>query len=317
MTALLPATDAGIDAAAALLRGGGLVAFGTETVYGLGGRADDPAVVAAIYAAKRRPSHNPLICHYPDWAVAARDVVFSPAAMRLAEAFWPGPLTLVLPRLDTARIAEGVAPAGTLAIRVPGHAVARRLLAAAGVPIAAPSANLSGRVSPTTAAHVLEGLGGRIDAVLDCGPCLVGVESTVVDLAGGRPALLRQGGIPEADIVAVAGALDARARGVLRAPGQLASHYAPVLPLRLCATDCDASEGLLAFGPPVGDAGAVYQLSAARDLGEAAARLFDGMRWLDAAGRQRGWRGLAAMAIPHEGVGAAINDRLARAAHRA
>jgi L-threonylcarbamoyladenylate synthase len=317
MTTLLAASDAGIAAAAALLRQGRLVAFGTETVYGLGGRADDPAAVAAIYAAKRRPSHNPLICHYPDWVSAAVDVAFTTVAMRLAAAFWPGPLTMVLPRRKGARIADGAAPAGTLAIRVPGHPVARQLLAEVGVPIAAPSANLSGRVSPTTAAHVLDGLAGRIDAVLDCGPCRVGLDSTVIDLTGARPALLRQGGVTQAAIEAVIGALGAAPEGVIHAPGQLASHYAPLLKLRLEAVGCDEREALLAFGTPVGAACVVYQLSEAGDLEEAAARLFDGLRWLDGEAARRGLDGLAAMPIPHLGLGAAINDRLTRAAHRA
>jgi L-threonylcarbamoyladenylate synthase len=316
MTLVLPATAEGIARAAGLLRAGRLVAFGTETVYGLGARADDAAAVAAVYAAKRRPAGNPLICHYADADAAEPDVVFSAAARVLAAAFWPGPLTLVLPRLAGARVAAGASPAETLAVRVPDHAVARALLRAVGAPVVAPSANPSGRISPTTAAHVLEGLAGRIDAVLDGGACRVGVESTVVDLSGARPALLRAGGIPAGEIAGLIGELGAAEGGVLRGPGQLASHYAPVLTLRLEAVDCGAAEGLLAFGAPVGAPGAVYQLSAERNLAEAAARLFDGMRWLDRVGAERGLRGLAAMPVPADGLGAAINDRLRRAAYR-
>jgi L-threonylcarbamoyladenylate synthase len=316
MTVVLPATEAGIAQAADWLREGKLVAFGTETVYGLGARADDARAVAAIYTAKGRPSHNPLICHYPDMAAAAADVVAGEAARALGEAFWPGPLTLVLPRRAGSRIAAGVGPADTLAIRVPGHAIALRLLAAVGVPVAAPSANPSGRVSPTTAAHVLEGLEGRIDAVLESGACGVGLESTVIDLSGAAPVLLRPGGVTEARIAGVIGTLASGGGAVLRAPGQMASHYAPLLPLRLEAVECGPDEALLAFGPPVGAPGVVYQLSAGRDLAEAAARLFGGLRWLDQAAASRGLRGIEAMPIPSEGLGAAIMDRLTRAAHR-
>ena len=194
MTELLPATPDGIARAAALLRGGRLVAFGTETVYGLGADATDARAVAAIFAAKDRPRFNPLICHYPDAEAAFADVVADPAAHRLAAAFWPGPLTLVLPRRAASKVAD-LTSAGleSLAVRVPAHPVAAALLRAVGRPVAAPSANRSGQVSPTTAAHVLAELGGRIDAVLDSGPCAVGVESTVLDLTGAYPVVLREG----------------------------------------------------------------------------------------------------------------------------
>ena len=314
MTTLLNATNAGIAEAAALLRDGRLVAFGTETVYGLGASANSAEAVAAIFAAKHRPAHNPLICHYDTLASAAADVHLPPPALRLAEAFWPGPLTLVLPRRPGRPIAPAVSPADTLAVRVPGHAIACRLLAAVGGPIAAPSANISGRPSPTCAAHVLDSLDGRIDAVLDCGPCAIGLESTIVDLSGPVPALLRHGGISIAAIKAVIGPLNPAGHGVLRAPGQLSAHYAPVLTLRLNARMCGSDEALLAYGPPIGTPGAIYQLSAARNDAEAAARLFDGLRALDIQAAARGLRGLAAMPIPTEGIGAAINDRLARAA---
>ena len=319
MTERLPATPDGIARAAALLRAGRLVAFGTETVYGLGADATDPRAVAAIFAAKDRPRFNPLICHYPDAEAAFADVVADPAAHRLAAAFWPGPLTLVLPRRPASKVAE-LTSAGldSLAVRVPAHPVATALLRAVGRPVAAPSANRSGQVSPTTAAHVLAELGGRIDAVLDSGPCAVGVESTVLDLTGQRPVLLRPGGVTaemlEAAIgkVAEAGAL---APGQApRAPGQLASHYAPALPVRRNAAELRAGEALLAFGPPLPGAEIVFNLSPAGDLTEAAARLFAGLRILDECGAAAGCAAIAAMPVPERGLGRAINDRLARAA---
>jgi L-threonylcarbamoyladenylate synthase len=314
MTLLLIANEAGIAHAAAILRDGRLVAFGTETVYGLGARADNQASIAAIYEAKQRPSHNPLICHYSDSDHAAQDVTFDRVAATLAAAFWPGPLTLVLPRNPASRIVSAVAPAGPIAVRVPAHPVAQRLLRLVGVAIAAPSANRSGRVSPTTAAHVLDGLAGRIDAVLDCGPCSVGLESTVIDLSSGPPALLRQGGIEQARIEAVTGPLATPRPGALLGPGQLAAHYAPLLPVRLEAHTLADDEALLAFGTGHVTPAIHYQLSASRDLTEAASRLFDGLRFLDAAAAAHGLSGIAAMPIPSTGLGAAINDRLARAA---
>ena len=319
MTELLPATPDGIARAAALLRDGRLVAFGTETVYGLGADATDARAVAAIFAAKDRPRFNPLICHYPDAEAAFADVVAESVARRVAAAFWPGPLTLVLPRRPASKVAA-LTSAGldSLAVRVPAHPVALALLRAVGRPVAAPSANRSGQVSPTTAAHVLAELGGRIDAVLDSGPCAVGVESTVLDLTGKRPVLLRPGGVTaemlEAAIgkVAEAGAL---APGEApRAPGQLASHYAPALPVRRNAAEARAGEALLAFGPPLPGASVVFNLSPAGDLTEAAARLFAGLRILDERGAAAGLVGIAAMAVPERGLGRAINDRLARAA---
>ena len=319
MTALLRPDAPGIARAAALLRGGGLVAFGTETVYGLGADATNDRAVASVFDAKGRPHFNPLICHYPDADAAFRHVHAVEMAARLAEAFWPGPLTLVLPRRPGCPVAL-LAGAGleTLAVRVPAAPDALALLRAVGLPVAAPSANRSGEVSPTTAAHVLAGLRGRIAAVLDSGPCPVGVESTVLDLASGGPFLLRPGGVPVEAIEALIGSLGrgitpgaAEAPRTLRSPGMLLSHYAPRLPLRLDAVTADATEGLLAFGPPLPGAGCVYQLSASGDVTEAAARLFDGLRSLDAA---EGLRGIAAMPVPAEGLGHAINDRLQRAA---
>ncbi len=322
MTELLRPDAAGIARAADLLRGGGLVAFATETVYGLGADADNARAVAAIFAAKGRPHFNPLISHYPNAEAAFADVEANSAARRLAETFWPGPLTLVLPRRATCRVAL-LAGAGleTMAVRVPAHADALALLDAVGRPVAAPSANRSGRVSPTTAAHVLSGLSGRIDAVLDSGPCPVGVESTVLDLTGPRPCLLRPGGVTREAIVALVGEIGsgmppaaAKAGRAPLSPGMMASHYAPALPVRLNAGEAAADEALLAFGPAPAGAGVVFQLSASGDLAEAAANLFTGLRALDEEGRRRGLSRIAVMPVPREGLGLAINDRLQRAA---
>jgi L-threonylcarbamoyladenylate synthase len=316
MTEILFPVEDGIARAAELLRTGALVAFGTETVYGLGGDATNAAAVAGIFAAKGRPRFNPLICHYPTAEAAFVDVEPNDVARALAAAFWPGPLTMVLPRRAGCRVAL-ITGAGldTLAVRVPAHPDALRVLAAVNRPVAAPSANRSGQVSPTTAAHVLEGLRGRIAAVLDSGPCAVGVESTVLDLCGARPILLRPGGVTVEAIEGVIGPIEPLvAARAIRSPGQLPSHYAPSLPVRLDAVSVAADEALLAFGPPCEGADLVYQLSENADVIDAAARLFDGLRWLDAEGQRRGLRGIAAMPVPESGLGRAINDRLRRAA---
>lgn len=310
---------AGIAEAAALLRAGALVGFPTETVYGLGADATSGEAVAAIYAAKERPRFNPLIAHYADAESAFADVLPDARAERAAAAFWPGPLTLVLPRRAGCRVST-LAGAGleTQAVRVPAHPLAHALLAEAGRPIAAPSANRSGRVSPTTAAHVLDGLAGRIAAVLDGGPCAVGLESTVIDLTGTRPALLRAGGLAREVLLATLPDLwvpDAVETEAPRAPGQLLAHYAPRLPLRLDAGLVRGDEALLAFGHPLPGAALTFNLSESGDLEEAAARLFAGLRALDAAGRERSLAGIAAMPVPARGLGEAINDRLRRAAH--
>lgn len=315
MTRLLAASDVG--EAAALLAAGDLVAFPTETVYGLGGDAWNGRAVAAIFAAKGRPRFNPLICHYPEAEAAFAEVAADHRARRLAARFWPGPLTLVLPRRPGCRV-DLLAGAGldTLAVRVPAHPLALDLLRRVGRPLAAPSANRSGGVSPTTAAHVLAELDGRIAAVLEGGPCAVGIESTVVELGPEGAVLLRPGGVPAAAIAAEIGPLarPAAAAGP-RGPGMLRSHYAPALPLRLAAQEVTAAEALLAFGPaPLPGAGAMWNLSPSGDLAEAAARLFAGLRWLDAEGRRLGLAGIAAMPVPEAGLGEAINDRLARAA---
>jgi L-threonylcarbamoyladenylate synthase len=320
VTLLLAPQD--VERAAGLLRAGELVAFPTETVYGLGADARNGRAVAAVFEAKGRPHFNPLICHFPEADAAFDEALPDDRARSLAAAFWPGPLTLVLPRRPTCRV-DLLAGAGldTLAVRVPAHPLALALLRAAAVPVAGPSANRSGQVSPTTAQHVLDGLSGRIAAVLDGGPCAVGVESTVLDLAAGGAALLRPGGVPVEAIEAVIGPVArpipiaaAAATRTLRSPGMMLSHYAPALPVRLGATSVAADEALLAFGPPLPGAGVVWQLSETRDLREAAARLFAGLRWLDAEGARLGLARIAAMPVPQGGLGAAIDDRLQRAA---
>lgn len=309
---------AGIARAAELLARGVLVAFPTETVYGLGADATDARAVAAIFAAKDRPRFNPLIVHLPAREAAEALVELPEAGRRLAAAFWPGPLTLVAPLRAGAGIAE-LATAGlpTLAVRVPAHPLALALLRAVGRPIAAPSANPSGRVSPTTAGHVLDGLGGRIAAVLDGGPCAVGLESTIVGFGGGAadntPALLRPGGLPaeaiEAALGAALGAPLASPGAGISAPGQLASHYAPSAGLRLNAEAPRPGELWLGFGRCPG---ATLNLSPTGDLHEAAANLFAHLRALDAAARPG--QAIAVAPVPDRGLGRAINDRLARAA---
>ncbi|MFN7598937.1 MAG: L-threonylcarbamoyladenylate synthase [Cereibacter sp.] len=310
-TACLAPTPDGIAQAADLLRKGGLVAFPTETVYGLGGDARSDRAVARIFAAKGRPRFNPLIVHLPDAAAARGLAVFDARADALAAAFWPGPLTLVLP-LRAGSGLSGLVTAGlpTVALRVPAHPVARALLQVFGGPLAAPSANPSGRVSPTRAAHVIEGLGGRIDAVIDGGPCAVGVESTIVGLDGAAR-LLRPGGVPvEALETALGLPLLLPEAGKITAPGQLAAHYAPGALVRLEAVAARPNEVWIGFGPQ--SAGAALSLSRAGDLVEAAARLFHTLREAD---RLAGPGGAIAVApIPETGLGRAINDRLRRAA---
>lgn len=306
--------------AAGLLRDGGLVAFGTETVYGLGADATNAGAVAAIFAAKQRPQFNPLICHYASADAAFTHSVPTAHARLLAERFWPGPLTLVLRRTSDCPVAL-LASAGrdTLAIRVPRGESALALLRLTGRPVAAPSANRSGRISPTTAAHVQEELGDQVDAVVDCGPCPVGVESTVVDLSGPDPILLRAGGVPLEDIEAVIGAVGrfraSEVNEALPSPGLLASHYAPGLAVRLDAEAVGGDEVLLAFGAAVpGTPLCMFQLSTQADPTEAASRLFEGLRWLDREGTRLGAARIAVMPIPPYELGLAINDRLSRAA---
>lgn len=291
-----------------MLAGGKLVAFPTETVYGLGAHACDDAAVARVFAAKGRPDFNPLIVHVADLETAATHAVFTPLAELLARTFWPGALTLVLERrTDSPLSLLACAGLPTVALRVPAHPVARAVLETAGVPVAAPSANPSGRLSPTTAAHVREGLGEAADMILDGGPCQVGLESTILDATGSTAVLLRPGGIAREAIEAVAGQLREHVTpGAITAPGQLASHYAPRLPLRLNATEAREGETLLAFGPVPH----VPNLSPSGDVVEAAANLFAMLHTLDASGASA----IAVMPIPEEGLGRAINDRLRRAA---
>jgi len=293
------------------------VAFGTETVYGLGGDATNGAAVAAIFAAKGRPAFNPLICHYPSGENAFLDAVADTRAMALAEKFWPGPLTLILPRRAESKVHElACAGLATIAVRVPAAGIAHALLAQVDRPIAAPSANISGHVSPSMAAHVMEDLAGKIAAVLDCGPAQVGIESTVLDLSGAVPVLLRPGGVGIAELASVIGDIAMPdADSAVISPGMLASHYAPSLPVRLAAVAVGADEMLLAFGPALNGAAGVFDLSARGDLTEAAQNLFAGLRVLDAEGARIGARGIAVMAVPEDGLGIAINDRLQRAAH--
>jgi L-threonylcarbamoyladenylate synthase len=316
MTRLAAASSGSIAEAAAALRAGGLVAVPTETVYGLAADATSDQAVAAIYAAKQRPAINPLIAHVLGLEAAGEQAIFAPEGEKLARAFWPGPLTLVLPVAPGCRVSL-LARAGldTVALRSPSHETARALIEAAGAPLAAPSANRSGRVSPTTAAHVVADLDGRIDWILDGGPCRYGLESTIVEVVGGRIALLRPGAIAREAIESVLGSaieLGRESQAAPNAPGQLASHYAPNADLRLCAAAARADEAALDFGGLLKEsaAGARLDLSPSRDLVEAASNLFSHLRALDAGGASR----IAVAPIPTHGLGAAINDRLRRAA---
>jgi L-threonylcarbamoyladenylate synthase len=306
-----PATPGAITSAAALLRVGGLVAFPTETVYGLGGDATNERAVAEIFAAKGRPRFNPLIVHVPGLAEAEALAIFDDRAREVVARFWPGPLTLVLRRRsDSGLSLLGSAGLDTIALRAPAHEVAQALLRETGRPIAAPSANRSGRVSPTEAAHVAEEIGARVSLILDGGRTPVGLESTVLDLSAEAPALLRPGGVTSEQLTVLLGPIAALTKGSLKSPGMLASHYAPSLPLRLEADRARPGDALLAFGPeaPPGFAEVLW-LSRSGDLAEAAANLFAMLRRLD----RPPFTGIAVMPIPEQGLGRAINDRLRRA----
>ena len=329
------ASDQTIEEAAAILRAGGLVAMPTETVYGLAGNALDGKAVARIFEAKGRPNFNPLIIHCASAEEAARYVVMDDRARALAQSFWPGPLSMILPRVADCAVSE-LAGAGlpTLAVRVPAHPVARKLIEMAGVPLAAPSANVSGEISPTTPAHVAQSLGealkkGWVDMILAAGACEIGLESTVLDLSSGAPVILRPGAVAAEDIEAVLGEnvvyeLEAKDSNKNRpkSPGQLLRHYAPSVPLRLNAVDVAPGEALVAFGSikfmgvrGVGSAkdmpdGMIRNLSEKTDLHEAAANLFAMLKALDRPEHA----GIAVMAVPNTGLGIAINDRLKRAA---
>ncbi|MFD3189836.1 L-threonylcarbamoyladenylate synthase [Sedimentitalea sp. HM32M-2] len=307
-TVTLSTSVAHLAQAANLLTAGECIAFPTETVYGLGADARSGTAVAKVFAAKGRPAFNPLIVHVPDATIAQRHVIWSDTADRLASAFWPGPLTLVLPL----RAEHGIAPLVTagldsLAVRVPAQSIAQRLMHMFGGPLAAPSANLSGQISATQARHVLAGLQGKIAAVVDDGPCPVGLESTIVGLTGDRPVLLRPGGLPVEVIETALGHTLARAgdKEGVTAPGQLQSHYAPAAALRLQARFPRAGELLLGFGPMDCD----LNLSQTGDLTEAAANLFGHLHKLDRMSAM-----IAVAPVPDHGLGLAINDRLRRAA---
>jgi L-threonylcarbamoyladenylate synthase len=304
--------DVTISEAADRLLRGEVVAIPTETVYGLAADATNASAVAKIFAAKGRPDFNPLISHIADPAQLDALVVPDERARKLAAAFWPGALTLVLPRRPDCPVAPAVsAGLPSLALRMPAHPLARELLARVGRPVAAPSANRSGHVSPSTAQHVRDSLGPDIP-ILDGGPCRVGLESTVVGLTGDRPALLRPGGIAAEQIEAVLGEkLAVPTDAKVQSPGMLLKHYAPRLPVRLNATAPQGREGLLSFGRPLSGFATVYPLSESGDLAEAAARLYAGLHALD---EMAGLDGIAVMPIPQQGLGVAINDRLTRAA---
>ena len=296
-----------IAPAAKALLAGRLVAFPTETVYGLGGDATHDETVASIFAAKGRPRFNPLILHVTNFSEAAKFGNISADLRTLAERFWPGPLTLVAPLRENAKVSP-LASAGldTIALRVPAHPLARELLSAVERPLAAPSANPSGKVSPTTADHVLSGLTGKIAGVLDGGPCPVGLESTIVGFDGETPILLRPGGIATEDLAEALGRPLAAHKGEVNAPGQLSSHYAPDAPVRLNAVTPDEGEAYVGFGDsPKGQ----INLSPSGDLVEAAANLFAALRDIDLYNKP-----IAVAPIPETGLGAAINDRLRRAA---
>ncbi|MEV5763262.1 L-threonylcarbamoyladenylate synthase [Micromonospora sp. NPDC052213] len=314
---VLPA-GSGIAEAASVLRTGGLVAFPTETVYGLGANALDPRAAARIFEAKARPSFDPLITHLADAAELEKLVgAVPPAVATLAERFWPGPLTLIVdrPAAIPPIVTSGLA---TMAVRVPDNTYARALIAEAGVPVAAPSANRFGQLSPTRAEHVVRGLGAAVDVVLDGGPTRCGIESTIVDARGERPVVLRLGALPLEALEEAVGPVTVRpgSSGQPVAPGTLAAHYAPRTPLRLASggeppVADGVRRGFLAFRePPAGDWAAVEVLSAAGDLTEAAARLFDALHELDATGVGE----IVVEPVPEVGVGRAINDRLRRAA---
>jgi L-threonylcarbamoyladenylate synthase len=311
-TRIEAASEGAIAEAARFLREGRLVAFPTETVYGLGANALDETAVASVFAAKERPRFNPLIVHVLGRTDAEKHVTFNPIARKLAAAFWPGAVTLVLPRREGSPLSL-LATAGldTVALRAPNHPIARALLSAVGIPIAAPSANRAGSVSPTTADHVVRDLYNRVDLILDAGPCPIGIESTVVGFENGGPVLLRPGAITREAIEGIAGRLAEPAKGDIRAPGMMSSHYAPRARLRLDIHEVRPGEALLAFGPTVPtSANRMCNLSPRGDLTEAAANLFAMLRQLD----QPGVATIAVMRVPDRGLGEAINDRLRRAA---
>lgn len=326
MTLFLTDSLNDIKQAAHIIQQGGTVAFGTETVYGLGADATQDDAIRKIYAAKGRPSHNPLISHFTDLDHVFEFAEKTELAYQLAEKFWPGPLTLVLKKKHNRISPLATANLPTMAVRVPATQLARQLIAYSQTPIAAPSANRSGKISPSTAQHVLQDLNNQIDAILDSGPCQVGVESTILDLSQDQPVLLRPGGITVEALRQVCGIITFKApteklpseraeiAEKLIAPGQLSSHYAPSLPVRLNCQTVTPDEALLAFGekPPV--ASLSINLSPTGNLEEAAQNLFAHLHFLDQEGQKMGLTGIAVMPIPDHGLGQAIQDRLQRAA---
>ncbi len=315
MAPIETANDDTLANASDILRRGGLVAFPTETVYGLGADAHDDDAVARIFAAKDRPSFNPLIVHVADVAAAEKLGTFNDHARALAEKFWPGPLSLVLPRRADCGLSLLVsAGLDTVALRAPAHSLSQALLARFGGPIAAPSANRAGEVSPTTAAHVGDSLGNAVDLIVDGGACTVGLESTVVDLCGARPAILRHGAVTREQLEAFLGSIDdasiPETGAAPRSPGQIARHYAPKIPIRIDVTDPQPDEAFAAFGAPgAHQVAAMLNLSPSGDMTEAAARLFATLRELDRPEHA----GIAVAPVPDSGIGRAINDRLRRA----
>lgn len=311
-TVMTPFSVRAFEQAGEIVRNGGLVAFPTETVYGLGANALDDSAVASIFEAKGRPQFNPLIVHIYDIAQIDAFAEMTPLGAKLAERFWPAPLTLVLPRKKNSPVSYLVsAGLDSIAVRFPAHPAARAFLKACDVPVAAPSANISGTVSPTTAQHVADGLNGRIDMILQAEPCRVGVESTVVAVDGDKPVLLRAGGVTVEELSAVAGDVlrPEKDETLPRSPGQMLSHYAPALPVRLNASEARGGEALLGFGHAPD---AVLNLSEKGDLREAAANLFAYLRKLD---NNKKYTGIAVMPVPMNDLGLAINDRLKRAAY--
>ncbi|MBV8799509.1 MAG: threonylcarbamoyl-AMP synthase [Alphaproteobacteria bacterium] len=314
MDSIVAPSAINVQRAAHILREGGLVGFPTETVYGLGSDATNDKAVATVFETKGRPRFNPLIVHVRTFSAAEKVAEFTPLARALAERFWPGALTLVLSRRVQSKLSLLVsAGLDTVAIRMPSHPVAQALLEASGILIAAPSANRSGHVSPTTAQHVADDFGHKLPLVLDGGPTAAGLESTVIGLGSGRPRLLRPGAIPRQMIEEIAGPLVTPQSRRISSPGQLESHYAPRALLRLNAQKVQPGDALLAFGMDLLPGAAIVRnLSPTGDLKEAAANLFAMLRELDGSGAPQ----IAVMPIPDEGLGEAINDRLRRAAAR-
>lgn len=327
---ILTSSAEDIHSAAHLLNNKGLVAFGTETVYGLGANAYEDEAVQRIYEAKQRPAINPLIHHFASqedaFAHALNEFPLKDFALEMAKRFWPGPLTLILPANPNAKLtATACANLKTFAARVPDKKVALDLIKAAGVPIVAPSANPSGKISPTLASHVIDHLGDRIDAVIDSGPCQFGVESTILDVSGDQPIILREGAITQEMIKEVADSLHNSLGNSAtkpndtapKAPGALSSHYSPNLKVVLDQLTCGPEDALLAFGKIPADLidhPVVYNLSPKADLNEAASNLYSALHELDHLGSIKGLKRICVMPIPHDGIGRAINDRLGRAA---